>query len=132
MNNELENLIPAYALNKSELDSYKKLCDDENSRIKELMFQLELNEAEAGGYIAKRIVQKRENINEDKLLEIAHKYNLTDIIKTKEYIDYDVLENALYNNMVPPDAVSAMNNAKTIKEIVTLRVTAVKEKKVKK
>ena len=125
---KLQQLIPQYAMNKAELDSYEKICKRDNEEIKSLMFELGIDEAESEDYVAKRTVQKRENINEAKLLEIAHHYGIPEIVKVKEYIDYDALENALYNNLIPTEAVLEMNNAKTVKEVVTLRVTKRKKK----
>lgn len=124
----LDALIPQYALNKNELDSYKKICDKENLMIKEMMYSLGVDEKEAGGYIAKRIVQKRENMNEELLLEIAHQHSIPEIIKTKEYIDYDVLEDAIYNGKISKDVIVEINKAREIKEVITLKVSKIKKK----
>lgn len=124
----LERLIPQYAANKSELDGYKALCDEENKAIKDVMGSYALQHYTAGGYKAVRTVQKRESMNEELLLEIAHKHGLTDIIKTREYIDYDALENALYNDRIPKAVIEEMDNAKEVKFVVTLKVSKVKAK----
>lgn len=124
----LERLIPQYAANKSELDGYKKLCDDEGKEIKAVMGNYALQHYTAGGYKAVRTVQKRESMNEELLLEIAHKHGLIDIIKTKEYIDYDALENAIYNDRIPTAVIEEMDNAKEVKYVVTLKVSKVKAK----
>ena len=126
---KLDELIPKYALNKSEMESYKKICDKENAEIKSLMANLPDNTYTAGNYVATYSVSKRETMNEEKLLEIAHQYGITDIIKTKEYIDFDILENAIYHETISPEVLMEMNKAKEVKEVVTLRVTKVKEKK---
>lgn len=123
----LEELIPVYAANKAEMEDYKKLCDRDNRRIKDLMFTKGLDEKEAGGYIAKRIVQHKESMNEAILLEIAHTYGIPEIVKTKEYIDFDALENAIYNGLIPQDVIVEMNKAKEVKEVVLLKVTKVKK-----
>jgi len=125
----LEKLIPQYAQNKSELDSYKKICDEENKKIKNLMNEQGLTEKEAGNYIAKCITQKRESMNEDKVLEIAHQHGLFGIIKTKEYIDFDALESAIYNGSISTDILVELDSAKEVKEVATLRITKKKEKK---
>ena len=126
-NEVLENLIPQYALNKSELDSYKKLCDDENKLIKDAMQKSSLSEYSAGGYTVKYVVQKRESMNDAKVLEAAHKYNLP-IIKTIEVVDYDALEGIMYRGEMPQEAYGDINKARDVKEIVTLRVSAEKKK----
>ena len=134
--NDLDTLIPQYAENKAELDSYKKICDKENAEIKSVMADFALQHYEAGGYKATYSVSQRESMNEEMLIsmftsvpgfvKVAEQYG---IVKTKEYIDYDALENALYNNAMSNDQVIEMNKAREVKEVVTLRVTKVKEKK---
>ena len=125
----LDELIPKYALNKSEFDSYKKLCDAENAQIKEIMLSENIEEATSGGYTAKVVVQNRESMNEEKLLEIAHHHGISEIIKTKEYIDFDALENAIYKGLIKQEIILEMDNAKEVKEVVTLRITKVKKKR---
>lgn len=127
--NELDTLIPQYANNKSELDGYKKICDRENAQIKAIMKDFVITNYEAGGYKASYSVSERESMNEEMLLEIAHNYGISEIVKTKEYIDYDALENAIYNGRISQDILLEMNKAKEIKEVVTLRVTKIKPKK---
>lgn len=126
---QLEQLIPAYALNKSELDGYKKLCDTENSTIKKLMADLNISEKIVGGYIAKKTVSNRETINEEMLLNVAHQFGIPEIIKTKEYIDYDALELAIYNEKIPTEVLWEINKCKESKTVVTLKVSKVKKKK---
>ena len=126
---DLEKAIPQYALNKSELDAYKKLCEKENAEIKEAMEILGKDTVEVGTYIAKRIVQKRENVNEEILLNVAHFYDLGNIIKTKEYIDFDALEDAIYKGDIPNEVLLEMDKAREVKEVVTLKISKVKEKK---
>lgn len=125
----LDKLIPQYAENKAQLDIYKKECDKENALIKSMMLDGKLDKREAAGYKATCTVSTRETMNEEILLEIAHNYGISEIIKTKEYIDFDALEYAIYNNKIPDDVILEMDKAKESKEVVTLRVTKIKEKK---
>lgn len=132
----LETLIPQYAQNKSELDSYKKICDDENKQIKDIMSVLNLEEKEVGGWIAKYYVQKRESMNEDKVLDyihadgvLYHKAEELGIIKTKEYIDYDALEKAIYNDELSKETLIELDNAKEVKLVPTLKLVKAKKEK---
>lgn len=125
----LDELIPRYAQNKAEMDSYKKICDSENAQIKALMADLDDPVYEAGGYKATYSVQERESMNEDILLDIAHHFGLSEIVKTKEYIDFDALEKAIYDGKISDDVLLEMNKAKEVKEVVTLRVTKIKKKR---
>lgn len=125
----LDELIPQYAQNKAEMDSYKKICDSENAQIKALMAELDDPVYEAGGYKATYSIQERESMNEDILLDIAHHFGLSEIVKTKEYIDFDALEKAIYDGKISDDILLEMNRAKEVKEVVTLRVTKIKKKR---
>lgn len=132
----LEELIPSYALNKQELDSYKKLVDKENAEIKELMASLNLDEKEVGDYIAKRTISNRDSLDEEGLISLFTSVpsfcQLSDefgIIKMKPYLDYDALENAMYNDAFKPEQVSELSKYKESKEVISLRVTKIKKKK---
>ena len=129
MINKLKDLVKQYALNKSELDSYDKLCKKENAEIKSLMETIGVSEVETDEYVAKRIIQKRENMNEEKLLKIAHHYGIPEVVKTKEYIDYDALEDAIYNGKLSKEILEEINTARETKEVITLKVSRRKEKK---
>lgn len=128
---DLDELIPQYALNKRELDSYKKLCDNENAQIKAIMSKFKTLSYEAKGYKASYSVSERVTMNEEMLLQIFDTGGAREmgIVKTKEYIDYDALENAIYNGWIPKDTLLEMDKAKETKEVVTLRVTKIKPKK---
>lgn len=119
---DLDVLIPQYASNKAEMDSYKKLCDKDNAKIKSIMKNFVVDKYETKDYKASYIVSHRETINEEMLLEIAHSHGISEIIKTKEYIDFDALENALYNDRIPKDVVLEMDKAKEVKQVISLRV----------
>ena len=129
--NRLEELIPQYALNKSELDSYKKICDRENAEIKQIMLSDDLDKVEVDGYRAICTVSTRETMNEEMMLEIAHQFDIPDIVKVKEYIDYDALEKAIYDGNISQDVLLEMEKAKEVKEVVTLKVTKIKKKEAK-
>ena len=124
----LDSLIPQYAENKSKQDEIKKVCDRENAEIKSIMQNFALPKYVAGEYKATYTIQKRESINEEMLLEIAHQFGIPEIVKTKEYIDFDALERAIYNNLIPEDVLHQMDAATTIKEVPTLKVSKVKAK----
>lgn len=119
----LDELIPQYASNKNEMDAYKKLCDKENAEIKSIMKDLALQKYEAGEYKAIYTISKRETMDEEILLEIAHQFGIPEIVKTKEYIDFDALENAIYNGKISPEILTEMDRARSVKEVVTLRIS---------
>ena len=128
MSQKLDTLIPQYAENKNMLDDYKKICDKENKQIKELMTD---DTYEAGGYKATKSVQTRESLNEDRLLAIASQHRVfrdIGIIKTKEYVDMEALESAIYKGMLDKEALMEIDKCRESKEVVTLRISKIKEK----
>ena len=104
----LDSLIPQYAANKREKDVYEKLCAAENAQIKAIMQDYVVQHYEAGGYKATYTIQKRETVDEEML---------------------PALENAIYHNRIPEDILAQMAEATEVREIPTLKVTKIKEKK---
>lgn len=125
----LEELIPQYAMNKNELDSYTKICKEENEQIKAKLVELGENEYSAGGYTVKRVVAVKESMNEAKLLEVLRKHGITAAIKTREYVDMDALEAYLYNNMPSIDLAMQIDSCRTTSETVQLRLSRTKVSK---
>ena len=134
----LDTLIPQYAENKSMFDDYKKICDAENKQIKELM---DTDTYEVAGYKATKSISSRDSLNEDKLInnldeELRGYFEENNIIKTKEYIDTDNLESLIYglknkkdieSKKLLNDLLVLLDNCTDRKEVVTLRVSRIKE-----
>lgn len=125
----LEELIPRYALNKQELDSYTKICKDENEQIKAALVELGQDEYSASGYKVKRIVAVKESMNEAKLIEVLRQNGIDVAIKTREYVDMDALEAYLYNNVPSEDLARQLESCRTTTETVQLRLSKEKAKK---
>lgn len=125
----LDVLIPQYAHNKAEMEDYTKICKRENLQIKDIMVDLALPSYETEGYKVTCSHSTREKIDEDMLLDILKQNGeYEDIIKTKEYIDFDALENAIYKNLIPEDVLLQFDKARELKDVVTLRVSKLKRK----
>lgn len=120
----LAELLPIYHRQKSEMDSIKKVVDKENAEIKTLMRESNLSEFVAGDIKASCSVSERQSFIEEALIEKLKDMKVRGIIKKKEYVDMDALENAIYNGKV--DA-AALASCQTTKEVVTLRVSKVKK-----
>jgi hypothetical protein len=128
-NETLEELIPRYAMNKNELDSYTKICKTENEQIKSKLVELGEDEYSAGGYKVKRIVAVKESMDEAKLIEVLKKNGITAPIMTREYVDMDSLEAYLYNNTPSAELARQLESCRVTSETVQLRLSKVKEKK---
>ena len=122
---KLSQLLPVYEANKSKMDSYKKLVDKDNKEIKSIMLGAGLKEFIAGNIKATCSVSEREDFIEEALIAKLKEMKVPGVVKKKEYVDMDALENAIYNGKI--DA-AALANCQTKKEVVTLRVTKLKRK----
>lgn len=117
----LETLIPEYYETKETVDSLKKTCDELNTAIKTKM---EANSQYAvDGYTAKITIQKRESFKEEKLIETLKSLGANDAIKTKEYVDMDVLESMLFNKQFTNEGLELLDKCREVKEVKVLKVT---------
>ena len=122
---KLSQLLPVYEANKSKMDSYKKLVDKDNKEIKTIMLGAGLREFVVDDIKASCSVSEREDFIEEALIAKLKEMKVPGIVKKKEYVDMDALENAIYNGKI--DA-AALADCQTKKEVVTLRVTKLKRK----
>ncbi|MDD2287230.1 MAG: hypothetical protein PHY55_00185 [Bacteroidales bacterium] len=122
---KLSDLLPVYEANKSEMDSYKKLVDRDNKEIKSIMLGAEMGEFVVDDIKASCSVSVREDFVEEALIAKLKEMKIRGVVKKKEYVDMDALENAIYNGKV--DAAS-LADCQTKKEVVTLRVSKLKRK----
>ena len=122
---KLSQILPVYEANKSEMDSYKKLVDKDNKEIKSIMLGAELGEFIVDDIKASVSISEREDFIEEALIAKLKEMKVRGIVKKKEYVDMDALENAIYNGKI--DA-ALLQDCQTKKEVVTLRVTKLKRK----
>lgn len=122
----LNSTIECFYEDKQLADKYKKSAEEYNKEIKQLMSTINKDEFETdSGLIAKISVQKRESFIEEALLQKIKELKVPGIIKTKEYVDMDLLEDAIYNEKL--DA-SELTTCRKIQEVVTLKVSKKKGK----
>jgi hypothetical protein len=127
---DLSESIEKYGVNKAEMDTYKKICDAENKKIKELMAETELKTFDSESYTAKITEVDKSYVDEAKLLGVIHSNNIPDslgIIKTKEYIDEDALESAIYNGLISDDVMGQISDCKVPKKEIRLNISKKKE-----
>lgn len=131
---ELETLIPTYGSLDFELKNIKKKADGFKERIKTIVKSLGVKTYRAEDYEITYTEAERVSFKEDKLLirlkEIVANKDLKEfegLIKTKEYVDMDVLENLLYHNKFNEAEISSISSCQEIKNIPTLKVKKVKK-----
>lgn len=101
-------------------------------KMKEVLAQQEGKwKHSAGKYTATLSVTETSSMNDEKLMEFLKrnisKDVLKKIIRKKEYIDGDALENAIYNGDITPNQLAAMDTCKETKSSETLRITKSKK-----
>ena len=129
----LLDLIPEYGNHKATLDEYDKICKSENAEIKEIMAEEGIDSMSAGGYKVTYTVTEKQTMNEAKLLDVLHKHfgngpDVYGIMKLKEYVDTDALENAIYKGDIPKEVLIEMDNCREKKQVPTLRISKAKKK----
>lgn len=120
----LEELIPIYGENNTQYNGLKKVVAEQSGEIKKLMQGNNIDEKSVGSWTAKLTVKKSESFDEDKLLGIVKELGFADkLIKTREYVDMDALEEAIYNGEITQDMlVVKIAQAKVVKESVALTI----------
>lgn len=128
-NEELKQLVTKYIADKTLADTYKDLASDCNTQIKAMMETLGISECEDldGDNIATVTEQTKETFNEDALIVYLKDYNCdAGIVKTKEYVDMDALEAAIYHDRIPKEVLEGMAEYKETKITKVLRIKKVK------
>ena len=124
----LDKLIPEYGEKNTECNALKKVVADLNSKVKTAI-HLALKENEdikIGGWECKLSVEESSEMNEEKLIEFAKIHKL-DIIRQREYIDFDALENLIYKGDISKKILVEMSKCKEIKKKEVLRINRIKE-----
>lgn len=122
---ELSRIISSYITNKDLEKEYKDLASAENTRIKSIMETLNISECadKDGMNLAVVSEQKKETFIEDRLIQFLKDNGYAkDIVKTKEYVDMDALESAIYHNEIPESVVKEMQDCKEVKITKVLRI----------
>lgn len=124
----LEEYASKYASLKVEEKRIKKEVETFNSRIKELMKEQDRTEVDCGNVVVRLTVQNRDTFDEEKLIkQLKHFSPETNCIKTKEYIDMEVLEDEIYRGLLSDDTMCALDACKIHKPVETLTISKVKQ-----
>lgn len=126
----LSEKIDTYKNEKDTEKLVKARISDLNESIKSDMQSLGIDSFNSEKWVATVTTTKKESINEKKAIEILEDtlpYELFhEVVKTKQYIDDDVLEKLVYSGKFD---ISKLETCKTYgKEISTLRISKRKDK----
>lgn len=112
-NERLSHLVKDYIFNKDKEKEFKDAASAENTEIKAIMTEFKFSEFETDVGSVTLSDRVSEDFIEDKLIEFLKTRNLaTDIVKTKEYVDFDALESAIYHEKIAGDDLKAMSACK--------------------
>lgn len=119
----LDELIPRYALNKQELDSYTKICKQENEDIKSALINIGQDKYSAGGYTAKKVTVSKESMDEAKLIKVLKEHSIPNCIEIVERVNMDALEAYLYNNTPSAELATDLDKCRTTTVNIQLRIS---------
>lgn len=98
---QLETAIKSYYEYNTEYNAIKKDKDVFNTLIKEILKKNNLTKfSTEEGLNASLTITNKPVYNELGLIEYLKQFNIPDLIKTKEYIDMDVLEDCIYHGQI--------------------------------
>ena len=124
----LEELVPLYGDKNAECNALKKEVADLNSALKTAIrdAKQQNKDIKIGGWKCTLSVSEDVKPNEERLLEVLKTHGVN-VIRTREYIDFDELERLIYAGSVSQDIMLEMDacNERTLKEV--LRCTKLKE-----
>lgn len=122
-NEKLTHLVTDYIFNKDKEKEFKDAASAENTEIKAIMNEFKMSSFETDSGSVTLSERTTEDFIEDKLIEFLKTRNLADdIVKTKEYVDFDALESAIYHEKIAGDDLKDMASCKEVKTTQVLRI----------
>ena len=98
---ELDNAINEYYECNTKLNSIKHNKEVYNAYIKEILKRSEILKYSTNeGINASLTITNKPIYAEEKLIEFLKPMNIPGLIKTKEFVDMDVLEDCIYHNQI--------------------------------
>lgn len=120
---KLNYLVTDYIFNKDREKEFKDLASAQNTEIKVIMNEFNLDKYETDVGKVTLSERKTEDFIEDKLIDFLKTRGLSDgIVKTKEYVDFDALESAIYHETISGDNLKEMDSCKEVKTTQVLRI----------
>ena len=125
--------VEAYCKMDAMCKELQKQRDALRESICTYMSDNKLNKQAVDGFSLSMSVSQKTTVDNEKLLSIVKGWGdvSKEVIRTKEYVDENLLENAVYNGEVEDDQLQELDACRTVKEVTTLRVYPVKAKGVK-
>ena len=123
----LNALVKGYCEDKKVEGTLKKRISDFNDQIKKLMLPVGLQDWEYDGNAIHITIKHADTLNEGKALDLLakkchDKCVELGVIKTKEYLDADALESAIYRGDIPKKVLLELDTCRDVKDTPTLNI----------
>lgn len=123
----LTHLVDTFGVQNDNLKQLKTEVDAKNKEIKEIMSSEKLDYFSTGDYSATYKVKQTTKVNEDKLLYLLQtvdgdNFRKLGIIQSREYVNVDALEAAIYNGIIDKDLLIEIKNCSSVVQTPTLTV----------
>lgn len=115
-----------YIAYKAEEGTLKKTLTALNTALKEYLAGEKSPFIEVGDKQVVYSVTKQTSFNEELMIPWAKEQGI-DIVKTKEYIDFDVLESLMYREQLTPEQLAELGKFKEVKLISKLNIRKAKK-----
>lgn len=126
----LKKTIDNLAEEKAQKTKLENSIKSKGDFIKSKFKELEIDEYYGDNYRAYLQYSNKINMDEDKVIEIlkenCKKADLKNVIKTKEYVDFEALENLIYNGGIEAQK---LEPAQSVKTTVSLWTKVIKKEK---
>ena len=130
--NNINEMIDSYGEQKKIFDPMKKSIENQSNTIKAIMQENNTNYIETENFKATVTERITEGFDEDKLISVISSIDPNsklDILKVKQYVDMDALEDAIYRGAITDENLLKIGECKTTKTSYALTVKPIKKEK---
>lgn len=128
---KLEKLVPQYFANNEEAKNIKKGVTKDGTDIKDILKEIEMDSIDVGDFKVSITHVDKSYMDTDKLLAFVKaefpKELQERVIKTREYVDDEVLESIMYKDEIDNDTKAKMAKCMVEKEEIRLNVRKIKD-----
>lgn len=126
----LKKTIDSLAKEKADKVKLETSIKSKGDFVKSKLKELDVDEFYGDNYRAYLQYSNKIDMDEEKVIEIlkenCKKYDLKNVIKTKEYVDFDALESFIYNGCIEA---KKLEPAQIVKTTVSLYTKVIKKEK---
>lgn len=120
----LSELVEKWGSKKKMLDPLSKDVKSYGDEIKNIMVKEQIDESRSGDFVACLSFQTKEEVNEEGIIEYLKNNvkNAGKYIKKVEVLDWDAIENAMYNQTITKEQMLEIDKFRTVKKTPVLKM----------